>query len=1097
MNRIFALMLLLFSFSVAFAQHAADSIDCGDRVGYSWMMGYGNANVDAISDLAVDNQGNIYVTGSFSGTLSMGEHSVVSAGGTDFYVAKMTPSGSVVWLKSGGSNAAEEAYSIAVDADGNVYVAGLSNDNTSYGGNSFPSLGANDGFLLKLDSDGNFVYVRTLGCFQDDNAFDVAVDGANNVVVTGTYRYALQIGPLSFYQEARGGNDAFLVKFDADGNLLWAMPYSSSSPDYGRQVACDASNNVYLAGEFKGTLSMDGTNMQSQSDINVFIAKFNESGTVQWAAQRGASGNDSVKALAVTSAGDAYLAYKQTTGNPIVAKYSSSGISQGSISFAGAGSYVIGDILCDTYNNYYLAGNFFGLVDFGSGTVTSSGTGADYFILRYGQDDVLNMQFYGNQANYNSINAISIDYANNVVAGGAFDSSITINGDTENSNGQSDALLIKYERYMSFGAYNVSSVGCNANNMSASIEIEGGEAPYLYYWSNGSTSASLSGVSSGAYSLTVVDNARCFITTSLVLNPPQPPSFQLPNISTACPEDIVEISAPANMLSYRWNTGATTQAISAYDTGEYSVTVTDANTCTASASVTLSKYPNLDVLPQDDYYFCPDGMLTIEATGFLSYSWSNGMNTPTFTTPLEYTFWVRAYNGICYYYDTITTHKYPRPAIELGSDTYFCEGDSVMVTAPDGFDSYSWSNEAEGRSIWVSETGRLTVEALDANGCMATDFINVDMVSVPKVDLGEDTTYCTDGKVILSSTSSYPNCTFLWSTNEASQSIAVAQSGTYWLRVTDQYGCFASDTVNINVINVPPFGLPDVLEFCEDYATLSSSNRYDAYEWSTGESSASIEVSSSGVYTVTVTDVSGCMIADSVSVTKHTIIEPFFGDDTVFCGLETRRLYLNTTYQTYAWNNGSSYPYIDIANPGGYYSVSVTNADGCTASTSMRAEFSDLYPEIVKITSGKGLVVVEVQGGTPPYYYSADGKTWQSSNVFDNLPSDYYDIKVQDNNHCIDQMRTFLDASLGIPSFFTPNGDGFNDVWIVTGLYMYPDAKVTIFDRYGKELFMSKGAVCEWDGLYGGRPLKSDTYWYVVYLGEGMVPLKGSVTLKR
>ena len=155
------------------------------------------------------------------------------------------------------------------------------------------------------------------------------------------------------------------------------------------------------------------------------------------------------------------------------------------------------------------------------------------------------------------------------------------------------------------------------------------------------------------------------------------------------------------------------------------------------------------------------------------------------------------------------------------------------------------------------------------------------------------------------------------------------------------------------------------------------------------------------------------------------------------------------------------------------------------------------YPEIKKITSGKGLVVVEVEGGVPPYYYSADGKTWQTSNIFDNLPSDFYDIMVQDNNYCIDQMQTFLDASVGIPSFFTPNNDGFNDTWIITGLYMYPDAKVAVYDRFGKQVFSSKGAVCEWDGIYAGFKLPSDSYWYVVYLGDAYPPFKGSVTIKR
>ncbi|MBO7651143.1 MAG: T9SS type B sorting domain-containing protein [Bacteroidales bacterium] len=1097
MKKILALILVVFSFVATFAQHAGDSIDCSDRIGYSWMKGYGNANAESVSDVAVDNAGNIYVAGTFSETLSIDGHSVTSAGNTDFYVAKMSPDGNVVWLKSGGSNAVEQANAIAVDANGNVYVVGLSNDNTSFDGNAFPSRGAKDGFLLKLDSDGNYKYVRTLGCFEDDNASDLAIDGNNNVIVTGYFNYALQVGPLSFYQDARGGDDAFCLKFDPTGEILWSMTYASTSPDYGKRVACDASGNIYLAGEFKGNLSMGGNSLSSLSDYNIYLAKFNQSGAVQWAVQQGVTGRDSVNALSVSSAGDVYLAYKQGTGASVVAKFSNSGASQGIVSFPGSGSLAIGDIMCDLYNNYYVAGSFTGSLDFGSGAVASSGSGADYFIVRYGSDDVPNMQFYGNQTSYNSIKSLALDYANNVVAAGSFASSITINGDTETSNGQTDALVIKFERYISFGQINILNAGCNANSMGASIDIEGGEAPYSYYWSNGSTSESLTGVSAGTYSLTVVDNARCFITTSLTLSPPEPPVVALPSIPTLCPSDTVAVSVNEGMSLYAWNTGANTREISIYTPGTYSVTITAANSCTASASFNVSQYPNLDVLPETDYYFCPGEMLTIEASGFLSYYWSNGTNSSTFNTPLEYTFWVRAYNGICYYYDTLTTHKYPRPTIELGADTHFCEGDSVRVTAPDGFVSYSWSNGGEGRSIWVSTQGSLTVEATDNNSCKATDSMNVDAVDAPKVDLGRDSTYCTDGKVILSPSGSYDNCSFLWNNNASSSSIGVDRSGTYWLRVTNEYGCTGVDTVSILVINVPPFGLPDVLDFCDDYVRLSSSNHYLSYDWSTGETTASIDIYSSGSYTVTVTDASGCTISDNVNATKHYIEKPFFGDDTVFCGLQSRRLYLNTTYETYTWNNGSSEPYIDIANPGGYYSVSVTNASGCTASTSMRARFSDNYPEITKITSGKGLVIVEVEGGTPPYYYSADGRTWQSSNIFDNLPSDFYDIMVQDNNHCTDQMQTYLDASIGIPSFFTPNGDGFNDTWIITGLYMYPNAKVAVYDRYGKELFSSKGAICEWNGMYAGHPLASDSYWYVIYLGEGFPPMKGSVTIKR
>lgn len=1078
------------------AQHRGDSIDCSDRIGYSWMKGYGNSNPEYVSDLAVDGDGYIYVTGSFSETLSIDGQSVVSEGSTDFYVMKMTPDGSVVWLKSGGSSALEQANAIAVDASGNVYVAGLSNDNTSFEGNAFPSKGAKDGFLLKLDNDGAFVYVRTFGSYMDDNAHDVAVDADNNVIVTGFFNFMLQIGPTSFYQTARGSDDAFLVKLDTSGEVLWSMTNASTLSDYGRRVACDAGNNVYIAGEFKGGLNIGGSSLQSTNDSDVYVAKFNSSGTAQWGAQLGTSGNDSVRSISVNSAGNVYVAYKQADGTQQIATYSSAGTPAGTLQFAGSGSVSIDDMICDAYGNLYVAGNYTGTIDFGEGEQTSAGSGSDYFIVRYASGTTPEMYFYGNQSNQNSVGALAIDYANNVIAGGSFTSSITINTDTETSNGQTDALIIKFERYLSFGQTTEISANCDASNMGLSVDVVGGEPPYMYYWSNGSNDETLSGVSAGNYTLTLVDNNHCFISGTFTLNAPQPPVVNLPTMSTVCPFDTVTLSATDGMSSYAWNTGSSESSIQVYDPGTYSVTVYADNSCSASASTSITKYPNLDVLPETDYYFCPDESLTINATGFISYYWSNGMNTPTFTTPIEYTFWVRAFNGICYYYDTITTHKYPKPAIELGSDTFFCEGDSVMVTAPDGFESYTWSNGAAGRSIWVNTEGILRIEAYDANTCKARDSIYVTMVGVPKVDLGPDSTYCTDGKVMLGTSESFPNCSLVWSTGETENPIYITETGTYWLRVTNESGCSTTDTIHVNVIRVAPIGLPDVLDYCDDYVTLRPVNTFESYLWSTGETTATIDVNISEVFSVTVTDANGCTISDEVSAVKHTIVEPYFGSDTVFCGLEPRRLYLNTTYESYSWNDGSTNPYVDISDPG-YYSVSVTNTSGCTASTALNADFSDNFPEIIKITSGKGLVIVEVEGGVPPYYYSADGQTWQTSNIFDNLPSDYYMIEVQDFNHCTDEMRTYLDASIGIPSFFTPNGDGFNDMWIVTGLYLYPDARVAVYDRYGKEVFSSRGAVCQWDGMYAGRRIASDTYWYVVYLGQEFPAMRGSVTLKR
>jgi gliding motility-associated-like protein len=144
------------------------------------------------------------------------------------------------------------------------------------------------------------------------------------------------------------------------------------------------------------------------------------------------------------------------------------------------------------------------------------------------------------------------------------------------------------------------------------------------------------------------------------------------------------------------------------------------------------------------------------------------------------------------------------------------------------------------------------------------------------------------------------------------------------------------------------------------------------------------------------------------------------------------------------------------------------------------------------------MIEVFASGGVQPYVYSYDGNTWQTSNIFTNLPSGVYTISIMDDNYCLISKEIFLDESLSIPNFFTPNGDGYNDTWVITGLYHYPDAVVQIFDRFGKKLYSSTGADFSWDGTYAGKELPSETYWYVITLDSNKKQvLKGSITIKR
>jgi len=219
------------------------------------------------------------------------------------------------------------------------------------------------------------------------------------------------------------------------------------------------------------------------------------------------------------------------------------------------------------------------------------------------------------------------------------------------------------------------------------------------------------------------------------------------------------------------------------------------------------------------------------------------------------------------------------------------------------------------------------------------------------------------------------------------------------------------------------------------------------------------------------------------------------GYDTTLCEGDVYRLSPMEDYYKYLWQDNSSSSYINVQQPG-YYALTVQDIVGCTASSSIHIDFANV-PYIIGVDAAGGQIVIAADGGTEPYVYSYDGDTWQDLNVFTLLPEGYYTVSVMDQNYCMASINTYLDASINVPSFFTPNGDGYNDYWVVSGLYQFPNASVHVYDRYGKLLYEYTSSSLGWRGDYMGRPLPSDTYWYTIHLEEGRRPITGHVTIKR
>jgi hypothetical protein len=223
----------------------------------------GTSRGDAGTFIALDGSGNSYVTGNFRGTATFGpgeanETILTSAGNDDVFVAMYDPSGALLWAKSAGGNGLDRASSIALDAAGNIYVIGSFNGTTTFGPGSVLSSVSNtdDIFVAKYDSTGTLLWVSWSGGAGSDQGNGIALDGSGNIYITGTFE-----GTSTFDLSLNGANqpavisvggpDIFVAKFDPSGTALWAKRAGGTISDKAVGIAVDVLGNSFVAGYFE------------------------------------------------------------------------------------------------------------------------------------------------------------------------------------------------------------------------------------------------------------------------------------------------------------------------------------------------------------------------------------------------------------------------------------------------------------------------------------------------------------------------------------------------------------------------------------------------------------------------------------------------------------------------------------------------------------------------------------------------------------------------------------------------------------------------------------------------------------------------------
>ncbi len=351
-----------------------------------WSKRFGGTGTEWANDVAVDASGNVVVVGRARGDLDFGGGPLPAVGQDDIFIAKLDPTGNHLWSKRFGNNSPQEALAVATDPLGNVFVGGRFTGTLNFGGAALTAP-SDDMFLIKFDPAGNHLWSKKFGNIGADYASEIVADSNGNVVVSGAFDYGVNFGGGTL----TGLGAMFIAKFAPDGSHIWSKAFDGTGFQGASGLAVDASGNVAVGGFFQGTLDLGGGPLQAAGgalDDDAFLAKFDSNGDHLWSQRFGDVLYQGLHDLAVTTAGEIVLVgnFDGTIdfgGGPLmalgadwasyVAKIDGDGSHQWSHAFSSGNTAVVFDVVVDPNEDITIAGAFDLTIDLGGGPLVSAG----------------------------------------------------------------------------------------------------------------------------------------------------------------------------------------------------------------------------------------------------------------------------------------------------------------------------------------------------------------------------------------------------------------------------------------------------------------------------------------------------------------------------------------------------------------------------------------------------------------------------------------------------------------------------------------------------------------------------------------------------
>ncbi|MBV7530653.1 gliding motility-associated C-terminal domain-containing protein [Chitinophaga sp. sic0106] len=579
------------------------------------------------------------------------------------------------------------------------------------------------------------------------------------------------------------------------------------------------------------------------------------------------------------------------------------------------------------------------------------------------------------------------------------------------------------------------NVLCNGGNTgSISVAVTGGTAPYGYLWSNGATTASVSNLTAGLYTVTITDANGCDTAITTPVTEPPLITFTTAQVNVECNGDStgsasVTVSGGVSPYTYSWSNGATTAAVNNLTAGTYTCTIMDDNGCDTSTTFTITEKDAVTGTTTQDSVLCKggnNGSVTLTAAGGTApytYSWNNGATTAVINnlTAGIYICTITDANGCTG--RVIATVAEPELLTFTTSQTDVnCNGaqtGSATINPDGGTRPYSflWSNGATTRIVTGLGAGTYTCTITDANGCDTTATITITQKDAFTVGVTTVEVSCngdSSGSISLAGSGGTAPYTYSWSNGGTTAAIGSLTAGTYTTTLTDANGCDTTFSVTITQPDALVFTTSQTNVNCNGDSTGTATVNPDGglrpyrYSWSTGETTASISNLKAGTYTCTITDRNGCDTTASIIITETAAITAAITQNNVLCnGGNTGSLSLavtgGTAPYTYLWNTGANTAGISNLTAG-TYTCTITDANGCTGNSSATVTEPDL---LIFATSqvnvncngaNTGSATVNPDGGSRPYTYQWN--TGATTATISNLTAGTYTCIITDRNGC-------------------------------------------------------------------------------------------------